>query len=442
MYLTTDGDLVIVWSPTVMPQFHVTAESGTFLLTPELSELVGQQFYDKYHCCFSTAGWQPGTYDIKVNGNNVGKVITSNPAKRTYVTLDYASFPKISGLGPNVDVYLTPGLYTLSNTIKLPDNCRIYGYGCTFRTTLPRTSGHSYDQLFFHTPSNNVSFHGIRFIISNNLLNGTGQEWNNISFTDCVFQPATENIAGIGRHATAFYRNCLFDRVAVGFEGGFMIGCRFQGMVQPRGNAHSLTIYGPKPGAIVRTVFNGTDRGPILKNNFGPVNGIFISDIALTNINKVDNGNEIILFEGVTAAPYMNNVFHRGRVFNCSGDINFWNANATNNSFNDWLLDDCTLYVPGYGIQTDNLFTNMEFRGGGFYFSGNNTINNFVTNCAFINWRNTRRNQVQPTKYLYDTTAMRPPYRPLPVPNKPIFANILTAAPNTANIIEIQDATT
>lgn len=441
MYLTTDGQLVIVWSHTVVPQFNITVELGTYISKPALSELVGQQFYDRYHCTFTTNGLPPGTYVVKNNGQPIGSVQVQNYAKRTSVFLDANTFPKIATLQGNVDVYLSPGLYTLSNVIALPSNCRIFGYGTTFRTALPRSTGHAYDQLFFHPPANNVEFHGIRFLISNNIFTGDGTQWNNIAFNDCTFQPATENIASVGRHRVGFFRNCLFDRVSVGLEGGFIISCRFQGMVHPRGDAHSLLIYGPNPAAIVRTVFDGTDRGPIFKNTFGTVEGILVSDITLTNINKVDNGNEIILFEADNSNAYQNNVLHRGRVFNCSGDINFWNANASNNSFNDWLLDDCTIYLPGYGLQTNNIFTNMEFRGGGVYFAGYAT-NNVVTNCAMINWRNTRRNQVQPVRYLYDTNAPRPDFRPLPVPNKPIYARELSAIPIQANIIEVQDATT
>jgi hypothetical protein len=213
-----------------------------------------------------------------------------------------------------------------------------------------------------------------------------------------------------------------------------MVDCKWTGMVAPRGEGHALTVDGGQNLCIARSVFDGCDRGPVFTDTTRAVKGVLVTDIDLRNINRVDNGNELILLESRLRSTYMDMIFHRGRVTGCSGDINLWNANTVGVVFNDWILNDASIYSPGYGSQLRTTITNCEFRGGGVYFAGG-AVNASITNCAFLNWRLTRVNQVYSAPYLYDASAPRPAYRPLPVATGPIYAQTATNRPATTNVV-------
>jgi hypothetical protein len=406
----------------------------------ELAELTGQQWYDRYHATVTIPTTAPaGKYKLAINNVDTGLAVTVTAPRtnRPRIGLTPGTFAMVESVAPYSDVILSPGLYTLPRPLALPAGVRIYGYGATMQTSQPRTTGGAYDQLFFWPPADDLAFHGITFLVANHVLYGSPGQWANIHWHDCTFRPASRYYAGVGRHdyRNSIYSNCTFDRTAATVDGGLMLDCQWRGMVAPRGEGHALTIDGGQSLCVARARFDGTDRGPVLTDTTGPVRGVLITDIDLRHINRVDNGNELLLCESRYGREYSHCVFHRGRVANCSGDINLWNARVSGCVFNDWLIDDASIYFTGYEVQTGNLITNCEFRGGGIYFAGQ-AAGNTIRNCAFLDYRHTRRNQVTPAPYLYDPTAARPTWRTMPVADKPIYSAAAANRPTTAGVIE------
>jgi hypothetical protein len=434
----------VLWqsSPNSFGSVSLVADAGPIMC--EVGELTGQQWYDKYHCTVTIpTSIPPGGYRVFVSGSDTGLFVTVvKPRKRQTATLMPYTIGALEGVAPHSDVTLTPGLYTLPRPLSIPHGVRIYGYGATMQTSQPRTTGGAYDQLFFWPPADDLAFHGLTFLVANHVVYGSPGQWANIHWHDCTFRPASRHYAGVGRHdyRNSVYSNCTFDRVAATVDGGLMLDCQWRGMVAPRGEGHALAIDGGQSLCVARARFDGCDRGPVLTDVTGEVRGVLITDIDLRHINRVDNGNELLLCESRNGREYSHCVFHRGRVANCSGDINLWNARVTGCVFNDWLIDDASIYFPGYGVQSGNVITNCEFRGGGVYFAGQ-ASGNTVKDCAFIGWRLTRRNQVVPTDYLYDSKAPRPSYRPLPVASGPVHSAAAGNAPTKANVIERVAAT-
>ena len=415
----------VVWKSTPFAYASVTLTNGAVGTVPcEMAELVGQQWYDRYHALVTVPTTTPaGNYQLLVNGATTGVTITVSPKvpRAPAVTLSPSNIEKLESVAPYSDVTLNPGLYTLKRSLALPPGVRIYGYGAVVQTALPRGTGGAYEQLFFWPPTDDLAFHGITFLPANHVIYGSDTQWNNLHFANCTFRPATLYMAGVGRHSSknAVYSGCTFERVMTTISGGLVLDCTWKGMVAPRGEAHSLFVDGGKSLCVARAKFDGTDRGPILGDSLGDVTGVLFTDLDLRNINRVDNGNELILLESRANRPYTQCVFHRGRVTGCSGNINLWNGKLSASQFNDWLLDDATIVFAGFAPQTGNTVANCEFRGGGLLFA-NAATGNTVQYCAFLGWRNTRRNQVMAAPFWYDPAAPRPAYITLPVPSSPI----------------------
>ncbi len=429
---------VVIWKsvPGTFANASMVGDAGT--VACELAELTGQQWYDRYHATVTIPpAVKAGVYRLAVNGADTGLRFTVIARReRARATLSPDNIDKLESVAPHSDVTLTPGLYTLAKPLAVPRGVRVYGYGTTIRTAVPRAAGSAYEQLLFWPPADDLAFHGVTFLVSNNVLYGSPGQWANLHWNDCTFRPASRYYAGIGRHdyKNSLYTGCTFERVAATVDGGLLLDCQWRGMVAPRGEGHALTIDGGQSLCVARSRFDGTDRGPVLTDSTGVVRGVLITDIDLRGINRVDNGNELLLCESRNGREYSQCVFHRGRVSGCSGDINLWNARVSECVFNDWLIDDASLYFTGYGLQTGNLVTNCEFRGGGIYFAGSAAANT-VRDCAFVGFRLTRRNQVIPTEYLYDAKAPRPSYRPLPVATAPLYSAAEANRPAKVNVI-------
>lgn len=429
----------VVWRASPTTFSNATLVNDTGAVACELAELVGQQWYDRYHATVTIPpAMKPGGYLLTVNGIDTGLRFTvAARRERARVTLSPDTIDKIESVAPYSDVTLSPGLYTLTKALALPAGTRIYGYGATIQTSRPRGTGAAYEQLMFWPPAADLAFHGPTFLVANHILYGSPGQWANLHWNDCTFRPTSRYYAGVGRHdyRNSIYSNCTFDRTAATVDGGLLLDCQWRGMVAPRGEGHALTIDGGQSLCVARSRFDGTDRGPVLTDTTGPVRGVLITDLDLRGISRVDNGNELLLCESRNGREYSACVFHRGRVSGCSGDINLWNARVSSCVFNDWLLDDASIYFTGYGLQTGNVVTNCEFRGGGIYFAGS-AAGNTVRDCAFIGFRLTRRNQVIPTEYLYDAKAPRPSYRPLPVAAGPLHSATDANRPAKINVIE------
>lgn len=429
----------VVWRSTPGTYSSVTLTSNTLAtVTCTLAELVGQQAYDRYHTLATIPDTAvSGTYTLVVNGTDTGTTITIVPRRsRARVSLTPSVVRKLETVPPYTDVTLAPGLYTLTRAVALQPGVRIYGYGAVIQTSAARTNGGSYEQLFFWPPADDLAFHGVTFQVANNVIYGSDVQWNNLHFNNCNFRPATHYYAGVGRFSGTDFlsTNCTYDRVAVTAIKGLFLDGMWKGLVLPRGEAHAFYADTPNSLCVARAKFDGVDRGPILGNNNGAVVGVLFTDLDLRNIGRVDNGNELILLEPANDNTYTQCVFHRGRVNHCEGDINLWTGRLSTSTFNDWIINDATICFYGFNPQTGNTVTNCEFRGGGLLFAGQAT-GNTVSACSFVDWRNTRRNQIQPADYLYSAAASRPEYRTFPVPNAPLFLEAVGNRPTKTGLV-------
>jgi hypothetical protein len=300
---------------------------------------------------------------------------------------------------------LTPGVHVIDSTVKIPDNLTIHAHAAVVINRSPRTNGGAYDQLFFWPQPRNLTLVGGEWHIPNRMWNGP--DVRGIRAFGCRFI-GTGPTPVMGEVGGEEFVDCEFHRVGLQMSTGLALRCKFTGVIN-NGGTHNFMSHGAKGLALISCHFDGTDRGPVFSDSAQPNTGILIQDLRLTNIDQIDNGNELLLFESIAGRPVTDVIVSKVRGYNNAGDINLWNAEVRGMILDDLSLDDSSVLFTGMAPQTGCIVQNSEFRGGGVVFRRQAT-NNSVINTAFIGFRKTRSNQTRPEPALYDPNAPRPHY--------------------------------
>ncbi len=385
-------------------------------------------------------------YSLRINGMDSDLIFTVKYQKVSRPVMWVSpSTPNIElffeNIPENTKVFLSAGEYTFNRTIRIKDGIEFIGNGAAvFKTSIPLTNGGSYDQLIFYPEPQNTIFRGITFIVPGNVTYGgeSAKRAGGIHFDTCTFLPARRfftQYAGVGiQGPNCTFHDCRFRRVALVVPSYTMVyNCVFEGLAGPAGENHALTFYQSTCSAVVCTRFDGTDRGPLFRNDSS---WNYMGGIELLNINKVHNGNEIILFEktGNTISTFEFNIFYQFRVYNCEGPINLWQR-VLFCVFSDFVLDNSVrIILFGLEEQKGNLFENIEFRGGGFIFMGG-AVNNEIRNIAFVTFQNTRNNQDGVWNMLYDALVPKPKWFPYPAPSGPIHCQSSSNVPKMTGVL-------
>jgi hypothetical protein len=410
-----------LWRPEGVPLGDVELVAGERRFRMARSEYTGQLHYDRYHLKATVVpGTPPGEYDVVIGGRATGVRVSVVRESRGTARLNPFNFLSVESLPPNTDVRLDAGYYVLPRPVRLPRGTRLLGYGATLTTNAPKQGTHAYDRLLFWPPSADVAFCGITFLVPNRALM---QGFENLHMADCVVRSVGDELADFGQFncRDLLVERCRFERVTLNADAGLVVDTDFVGLVGPRGESHSLCVNGSKGVMVARCRFDGTDRGPVLRESAGEVHGILMTGITLRDVGHVDNGNELLLFEPYFGERFSRCVFHRFRAFGCGGDVNLYNARVEGCVFNDFVLDDANVRLFGLNPQRGNVFKNMELRGGGFVFGGDSD-GNVLENVAFVGFRKTRGNQLEAQPWLYSPDVPRPPHWKYPTPAAPIWA--------------------
>ena len=322
-----------------------------------------------------------GNYLIQPGG--IAFEVTARPAEREEVRVadgDVAALRDAVAAGK--DVRLSPGEYVLPEPLQLAPGATIRG---TSREAV-RVVGRG-ETVFVAAPGASLR----QMTIESDQHHIHGGDWANGELTDCRL---IGGHWGRSKREGLLVRDVIFDRCGAMQVTDRVLfqRCRFQGL-NSRGE-HAWTTWGARNIAMIDCEFDGTDRGIVMQGAWGRVEGCLFDHVSFRNIDRVENGNEVILFENVDARS---NVFSRIRVRDCASDaINIWESDATGNVFSDLLLDGANIRVFSSKPKTvaNNLFRCGELRGGSINL-GPHARNNTLQGLAFVSPRPSRQNAVE-----------------------------------------------
>lgn len=309
--------------------------------------------------------------------------VTAPPAAREEVRVadgDVAALRAAVAAGK--DVRLSPGEYILAEPLQLAPGASLRG---TSRDAV-RIVGRA-DVVFIPAPGATVRHVTIE-ATSHHFHRG---DWANGELTDCRL---VNGHWGEGKREGLLVRDVIFDRCGAMqvLDRVLFQRCRFQGLNSH--GQHAWTTWGARNIAMIDSEFDGTDRGIVIQGAWGRVEDCLFDHVSFRNIDRVENGNEVVLFENVDAR---NNIFSRIRVRDCASDaINIWESDATGNIFSDLVFDGASIRVFSSKPKTvaNNTFRAGEIRGG-WVNLGQYARNNSLIGLAFVSPRPSRQNQVE-----------------------------------------------
>jgi hypothetical protein len=148
----------------------------------------------------------------------------------------------------------------------------------------------------------------------------------------------------------ALYTDCLFDRsTCSGCCSGAFVNCKWTGRVAGVGsaNGHAFVNERARRLCMINCTFDQTDRGPILRNNWGDnSDGLYVG-LQFLNINSTTNGGELICAEGTdgSTARWDRNMLFGLRAYNCNHMVQLWNVQGDGN------LIATSNFGPGSGVR-------------------------------------------------------------------------------------------
>lgn len=346
-------------------------------------------------------GTMPGSYQLVAGDDRMWIQVAPKSAPHKVATLRPDTSALDSAyislmLANGYDIVFLPGAYYLDEPVILPDaGCRIMGYGAKFY----RTNGTSH----CFTGGRNATFIGCEFHPYYYLY------WSDTTrfgfhFIDCKFARGT-----IGWPlAEAVFSNCEWHLAGVEDGGplGLYINCRFR-----RNEVyHAFKVRGPCEGklALVDCEWEDTDRGPVFHCNDGSVSDNLIVGPKFRNIQRDQNGNEMVSTEaGNSLHSFNRNLILGARVSNCDGNFGLiWDVPSHDNLYRDFVIDGGGgIWLSGVNDVpcTGNIYEEFElrdtdgirlgWRDGYGRAHGLGIANNIIRHGAVLGYRNSRMNQ-------------------------------------------------
>ena len=290
-----------------------------------------------YYRCFTVPANVPsGTYSIVLNATTQG-------------TLRVATWKKL---------YTT--LTGNRNSLTMEPGRAYYAYGVTITGNVTGAPGAS---LIGATVVDGLSLFAENMVVKDCTFRrgsvGTKLDWSNPAF------PYADH--GI------LYQNCLFDHASCsGCSSGCFLNCKWTGRISYSGpagvmgaaNGHNFVTERAKRLCFFNATFDGTDRGPVLRTNWGDNSDSLICGMNVLNVNATTNGNEAICFEGngLASGRCDRNIILGFRAFNTTNHVQWWNIRASGNLVANGLFGrGCTVAFSGLEEQKDNVVRYNQF---------------------------------------------------------------------------------
>lgn len=323
-----------------------------------------------------------GAYVIQPGGIPF-EVTAKAPAREEVKVADGDVAALRAAVAAGKDVRLAPGEYILTEPLQLSAGGTIRG---TSRDAV-RMVGMG-DVVFVPAPG--AVLRQLTIEAAKSHLHGG--DWAQGELTDCRL---INGHWGEGKREGLLVRNVIFERCGAMqvTDRVLFLRCRFEGVNSQAG--HAWSTWGARNIVMLESEFDGTDRGLIIQGARGRVEDCLFDHVSFRNINRTENGNELVLFETVDAR---NNLFSRLRFNNCATDgILIWESDATGNVFSDFMADGMggiRVWSSKPRTVSGNTFRFGELRGG-YVDLGRYGRSNRLDHVALVSPRPSRNNQVE-----------------------------------------------
>lgn len=397
-----DRDWIQVWSvdfDLFTHQFPVGQLVDTNNNVVELKQFYPRPwlFTEPFHSCFRILNpISAGTYQLLVDGVDAGSVEVRDVFEPQAFTTATSMAQLKTKLAAGRDTTLAPGTYILKSPLSMPDNTRLIGYGARIIVEPKAKLYGGFDDIIFSSIGDRCEIRGIEFVFPNGFYPPDVTE---LVVADCKFKSNNWRIEGqngtsaggwlVIQGVNNIVQNCVFSYGGRGGgDGAAWVGCRFYGL--PDANCHAFQCDGNKePLMMLDCLFDGTDRGPMIRPLNRDVNEVFVSHIQCQNMNQMYNGCEALGFEGSFQAQ--RSIWNNFRISNCASVLQL-GSKTFKNRFHGFHGDDVYVNFTDEVEHTENYFYNSELRYGRIYL-GNQATNNRVFYVGIIGWRLSVHNQ-------------------------------------------------
>ena len=347
-------------------------------------------------------GTPPGAYTLNNEGDLAAVTVVARP-NRPAIRLNPGTLCLSAGcvqrmLDTGHDLILDPGTYYFDRAIRLPPGCTIRGHGAR----LVRLPDGDYGERMF-IGGQDCTLEGLG-LVPIWLAFHAPDVTTGLVLKDCTVFAGNFGYA----YAEAYFENCLFDggTMVVGAPHGHYRRCRW---TRNPPDTNAFAVSGPCVGALVLEdcTFDDTDRGPVSRCLQGPVADNLIVGLRLRDIQRDQNGNEMVSAEGNGLHGFDRNLVIGTRVRNCDGNFFLpWDAPARGNLVLDTVVrGGGGLWLGGVNDaeQSGNVYDQFElhdtdgirlgWRDGHGRAHGLGIAGNVIRNGAVLGFRPSRMNQ-------------------------------------------------
>jgi hypothetical protein len=392
---------------------------------PKTSKPVDQQsFDDQMYFTQIEAPQAIGKYDILLNGIAVSQIeVISLQTEKPWVTVNPGDESKIQSLiDAGNNILLSTGEYHFKTSINLKPYTKLRGINRNSVKLVKDFNAQEYANKFF-TPAAFCSFDNLTIEMSTGSF--CQKNWSdkdaaiNVTVSNCVFRGIFE--FGEWDRRGLIIKDCDFYKTTINqITSNVLIqDCKFMWGNEP------TSSWGADSLAFVNCIWEHTGRGITFHGIRGSQTNFLGYRLFFKNIDWVDNGGEIFLWE---KAPVYDSLIMHVRTSHCVGNtLQFWWGEAKNNLFIDFSINgNDAIWFAQTGtadeqraaglLQTGNTFKAFEITGGLVNF-GYATGNTFIES-AILSPQRKRGNQFWWNDSFYKL--------------RPVF----TAQPNTNNIVK------